>query len=440
MENVDNKSLFLSLVVMFFGLVMVFGTSYSVLNNSYVTENNYSLTVGDIKVDFSNSDNNILLSNSYPTSDKEALSSFEEFSFTVTNSGDYTANYTITIEETGKDSIKEVIRFSCNSNDSGYNYVSTLSDNNVIAQNVVLKTNETNRYKVKFWIKEDTNASYMGKVFQAKIKLTSTQNDYKYATSVIELLSAKKQDGVVGIDETGNVSESNIREYRYIGSDVNNYLWFNCEDGYTKGENRCEKWRIIGSFDNTWENGLGFYKSLKIIRDSKVDDIPYNKEKNVAYSDSYLNYYANYTYYDTLSLSAKNMILRGRFNIGKINNVSNANNAYYNEISSFVYNDIGVINPSDYLFISDNKSLGNYDINWLYHDNQLTLNTNKDGLPYVIKDNIFSLGEDKTSYDFIPVIFLKPDVSIIAGYGTINEPYEIAIKFPMNYGTVEKIK
>jgi len=51
-------------------------------------------------------------------------------------------------------------------------------------------------------------------------------------------------------------------KYYFSGSNVNNYIWFNCDDGYESGESKCEKWRII-SVENDG--------SIKIIRDDVLD-------------------------------------------------------------------------------------------------------------------------------------------------------------------------
>ena len=57
----------------------------------------------------------------------------------------------------------------------------------------------------------------------------------------------------------------------------------------------------------------------------------------------------------------------------------------------------------------------------------------------IITSSGVSDGDKTNSYYFQPAVYLKPDVSIIGGYGTLNSPYEIDIKFPMSYGTVEYI-
>ena len=79
--------------------------------------------------------------------------------------------------------------------------------------------------------------------------------------------------GLVGINTSGmlynETTNEQIREYRYSGVDVDNYIYYNCPDtagGYNYGsldydyKNNCEKWRIVGIFN---ENGEEFLKIMK---------------------------------------------------------------------------------------------------------------------------------------------------------------------------------
>ena len=43
-------------------------------------------------------------------------------------------------------------------------------------------------------------------------------------------------------------SDQEIREYRYVGPKVNNYIYFNCQDGKEQNGDNCEVWRILGIF------------------------------------------------------------------------------------------------------------------------------------------------------------------------------------------------
>ena len=68
-----------------------------------------------------------------------------------------------------KENIGEVIKYTYNYNDNGYNYYNILSENNVIGENIVIPSNTSYTYKMKFWISDKADSSYMGKTFSAKI-------------------------------------------------------------------------------------------------------------------------------------------------------------------------------------------------------------------------------------------------------------------------------
>ena len=89
--------------------------------------------------------------------------------------------------------------------------------------------------------------------------------------------------GLVGINTNGTLynetTSEEVREYRYSGADVDNYIYYNCPDtagGKTYGDldydyaNNCETWRIVGIFE---ENGEEF---LKIMNNNTLTDIPTN--------------------------------------------------------------------------------------------------------------------------------------------------------------------
>lgn len=60
---------------------------------------------------------------------------------------------------------------------------------------------------------------------------------YTYANSV----------GLIDDRKGGDVyNNGNIR---YVGSNPNNYIYFNCSDYSNQSSSTCEKWRIVGVFD-----------------------------------------------------------------------------------------------------------------------------------------------------------------------------------------------
>ena len=60
-------------------------------------------------------------------------------------------------------------------------------------------------------------------------------------------------------------------EYRYIGDNPNNYVYFNCDSLDNQNSENCEVWRIIGVFDV--DDGTGNYEQrIKLVRGSALPD------------------------------------------------------------------------------------------------------------------------------------------------------------------------
>ena len=87
---------------------------------------------------------------------------------------------------------------------------------------------------------------------------------------------------------------------RYIGADPANYIWFNCDDYDNPTEETCERWRIIGSFNNMEKvnaDGTTTKQNLIKIMGNKVIDLAFdnsNKESGAA-TDMGNNDWANST-------------------------------------------------------------------------------------------------------------------------------------------------
>ncbi len=406
-----NKTTVIALMIFGLGTLMLLGTSYSLITNSLVSDNAYGFNVANFDVSF-NDDTKITVEG-IPTSDEDGIKNSKEYVFKINNNSDYDINYRLDILENSAENMSEVIHYVYSINDSDYSNVLTLKDNITLKQNKLLPVNATDVYKVKIWLSEDADESYMNKSFSASILLNATQNEYKYASSVIERLAKNNQDNVVEVDG----------DYRYNKNDSPNYVWFNCQNGFTKGEDYCEKWRIIGSFDNKSEKSEEEYKSLKIVSTKVVDDVTYNNdEKTGDYDESYVNTFANGSYYDKLEENTQKLILKAKWNIGNVNGNSFAN-AISQEKSKTYYTNIGLVNISDYLYLGSESFFNG--------DNTILLNKTN-GIVNLLNEGIVE-GENTKSYHFVPCVYLRGDVSITSGDGSVNNPYELGIKFPMNY-------
>ena len=77
------------------------GSSYALLRNRDIGENTYVMNVGLLEVTFLDSETSVLtLENAYPMTDEEGRYEEKELVFTVKNTGDYPAKYSVYIEET----------------------------------------------------------------------------------------------------------------------------------------------------------------------------------------------------------------------------------------------------------------------------------------------------------------------------------------------------
>ena len=77
-------------------------------------------------------------------------------------------------------------------------------------------------------------------------------------------------------------------EYRYIGDNPNNYVYFNCDDLNNQNSSTCEVWRIIGVFDV--DDGTGNYEQrIKLVRGSALPDTKQwdNRTSEVYPNDNY---------------------------------------------------------------------------------------------------------------------------------------------------------
>ncbi len=408
-----NKTFVIATIIMSLGVIMLLGTSYSMISNTIVSEESYGFNVANFDVEFQ--DNTQISLGGIPTSDEDGLKKSKEFTFTVLNNSDFDVNYRLDIIENSIFPMKDVIKYAYSLNNGEYEKINLLSDNYTINQNKVLKKKAKDVYKIKLWLSLEADETYMNKKFQASISLLATHNENKYATNVIEYLGTNNLDGV----------QSENDNYRYTNNQKN-YVWFNCVDNYTKGEDYCEKWQIIGSFKNSFKDSSSQYQMIKLTNNKVIEDITFNnKDLDGNYENSYINTFANGIFYDKLNDKEKNMMVNAKWNIGSTNK-KDFNNAYKDEILETTFAYVGLLNITDYLYLKEN--------NWIKTDNQLfTLNKNGDNVNLLSKDGIVSL-DSKKEAGFMPVIYLRPDVSIISGTGTQASPYELDIKYPMNFG------
>ena len=278
-------------------LVLLLGSSYALLRSTQVGTTPYVINVGTLQVTFEEGKTEKLsLENMYPMSDKEGSSLPNELGFTVKNTGTVASYYDITLEETSRNpEFKSVIRFISNKDNKGYNEPKTLSEDKYVEVGGYLEPNESSSYKVKVWLDYNADNNYMDKTFTAKVLVNSFQES-SYAKDVIKGKLVKYEEssnenftgGLVAVNTDGELyneidDSQEIREYRYSGPSVNNYVTFNDE-----------VWRIIGVFKD--EVGK---EHVKIVRGNVLTADMFPEEyviKGTTYNIKYPS--SNYAYWN----------------------------------------------------------------------------------------------------------------------------------------------
>lgn len=258
----------------------------------------------------------------------------------------------------------------------------------------------------------------------------------------------------------GNMQEGwtseELTDYRYIGNDPYNYIYFNCSN--PEDTSTCEIWRIIGIF--TVEDAQGNKeRRMKIM---KNESIGVYQQVNTGSNDYYIDWtmsevkmLLNGSYYSNLQKSAKKVMDYTKLYLGRDNESgSDRKNAefYYvkertqnSELSKYYQhylNQIALINKSDYgytyalgvnstcyndmYYCSTNPRTG-----WMY--NIMTNAATNSGLVLYFNDTYCSdvykngsVSGNGTKGEVIPSLYLKSNIEIIDGTGEQTNPYHLS--------------
>lgn len=223
---------------------------------------------------------------------------------------------------------------------------------------------------------------------------------------------------------------------------VNNYIYFNCNNYSNPSSSTCEIWRIIGVFDG----------KLKIIRNSTIGELAWDSNGIAAWSTSTLQKILNENYYNGNELNFKiknettrNMITSVKWNIGTYYSSRNifSNAAYSSEITKTWSGKIALPTVSDYLYSNDFLSSAPEDIyidmscqknnNWLSQkvDNFWFLNigsySDSETYPWNLNVYINYANNANNTFGILPTLYLKPELKINSGDGSESNPYTLKV-------------
>ena len=406
---------YLPIYMITLSIILLMGTSYALLRSSHQGENTYTMNVGTLQVTFVDSETNALtLENAYPMTDDEGMSEAKELTFTVKNTGTVLAKYSVYIEETSTTpEFKSVIRFISNKNNTGYNSPKTLSEDKYIDSESYLDVSETAVYKVKAWISDAADSTYMNKTFTARIVVTGEQASItpEYIRNVIK--SKQTSTCKTYVDEDGITYVSGTKDCINF-----NYVWYSGK-----------LWRITAiNKDGT----------MKMITDDPITAISYNpkddvnfydvsKKDDTTYTGSYMYQFLNEDFLDTLYNYQNIIVEDSTWNIttSSSKNTKLPETTLINSSTIGKNTPVGLLNIYEYYLSYKNTSLLSGYLNigygwWL-------LNPNSSFRVWYVNcygdlHDGYPSNEDAAR----PSINLKSNIQLSGGSGTKDDPYTIS--------------
>ncbi len=262
-------------------------------------------------------------------------------------------------------------------------------------------------------------------------------------------------------------SDDADKNVRYIGANPSNYIYFNCSDYNNQSDSTCEKWRIIGVFNNVTKSDGTKENLVKIIRDESIGNIAWDSNNVNDWSTATLQQNLNSGTYYTTTLkndTTRNAIEEVVWNLGgtEAYDTSTASMFYVSERGTTVYTGrpttwtgkVGLMYPSDYGYATsggttkdrasclakelfnwnssdfsdckENDYLFNRSYQWTlaplsgYVDLVFTVNLNGEGGGNPAIANY--------AYAVRPALYLKSNIQVDNGTGEKNNPYTLSVQ------------
>ncbi|MBQ8472685.1 MAG: hypothetical protein IJ501_04210 [Bacilli bacterium] len=396
---------YLPIFMIMLSLILLMGTSYALLRSSQVGEETYVMNVGLLEVTFQDSETNALtVENMVPVTDQEGMETDKELVFTVKNTGTLLAKYNIYIEETSTSpEFKSVIRFISNKNNEGYNNPKTLSENSFIDQFAYLDVGESATYKVKVWLAEEADATYMNKTFTARIVIDVIQGNAPAMEEIKKSISKSTCNPSV-TDDDGTIYLSGTNDC------VNfNYVWYSGK-----------LWRITALYPDG---------TMKMITDGAITTIAYGSN-NKFYTDenttSYMYQWLNQEFLPTLYNHENIIVEDATWNASPGNGTISSKLPVRGQEEVLVNASVGLLNSYEYYKSYQNTSLSSGYLNIGYFWFLLNpYSASSSGIWYVGSSGSGNNLSPSDAYGGRPSIYLKSGVQLIGGTGTESNPYRI---------------
>lgn len=395
----DKNKIILVIILILISLIALVGSSYALLTKSFKSKK-LSMQVGTLKIDFADS-NIISMTNAAPMTDEDGLKT-TPYTFTITNTGDIKAYYTVSNEEELANTLDtSYLRIKLIGDDGYDSGVKTVKDLGTETYRLINETElavgKTVTYKLYMWISSDAGNNIQDKVYKSKIVVNGTSNS---------TVSTVAKTLLKGVGDNGTIDASDSEQTFITGTDPNNYIWYSGK-----------LWRAV-SIDPS-DN------SVKLITQWNISTV---NSFGLSFSGSNMEQWLNDVTVDGFlgNLREPNKFIKtdSTWNLAVINEEGEKTGT-----DSFVTDAVGLLNRYEYI-----KSYGNELEEKGYLNNSLdwwTLTPVSSGIVFVSNgQDTFTrpssgVGALTFSLGCRPVINLKSDIKISGGTGTSTDPYRL---------------
>ena len=283
--KINKKILVITFSIVLVLITMTIGT-YSLFYKEHTATNPSSYSTGLLQIEALSLSDNISLDNALPQTDEDALAE-EPYIFSIKNTGNIDYKFNVKLLSTSSNTINpNYIKIKVDDNNPVL--LSSLT-NSIIKQDIIVKAKESINITLRVWLSIDTPNTEIGKTFTSQIVIdgqsiyTTTNYDpnnntelppnaAQYITNLYtNATKTTVENNSITYNYASSVSLMNDRlggttpdldggNIRYYGASPNNYIYFNCSDYNNQSDTTCEKWRIIGVFNN----------QVKIIRNESI--------------------------------------------------------------------------------------------------------------------------------------------------------------------------
>ena len=390
-----NKKATVIIISIFIVVILAILISYAYFSTQ-LSGTDQIVKVGELELVLDETSEGISLDNAIGISDSEGLS-LGGSTFELRNNGSKAVDYTIylddnSVEETDVRIDDKYLKYNLNKNgaDSGATLLTRIGANpNRVLDSGTIEGGGTNKYSLNLWITDEVNGNYSGQVFSGKLRVEVSQE----RPTVAEVLLA---------DNDNNINTDDLDQTFITGSNPNNYIWYSGK-----------LWRAV-SIDPS-DN------SVKLVTQWNISAIPYDDDSS-AFEGSYMEEWLNDTTVDGFLGNLRNpeafIKMNSKWNASMMSDTSKPPSE--SEGGTIVEDPVGLLNIYEYTMISAKSSyLLTHLVFWsLTPYDALTVS-------YVVTSGKSSTMNISNTSGIRPSVNLKPEIKIVGGDGTAENPYRL---------------